>query len=1624
MNSKESHNIKEFIVDLEEQGIALYLENDKLKYKLNKGSLSEDIKATIVEKKSRIIDALKEESGIKLDMESDKGVVPLTDVQAAYLAGRTGAVDWGNVGCQGYIEVNFHNYSETKITEAFEKLVERHEMLRSKVLATGIETVDYSEIEFATQIIDLTILDESERENRLKAIRKEFADLRYSTDQLPMFKTVITKRPEGNFFHLSVDLIIVDFASMQILISEMDRLLNNEELMPIEIKYSKVARFNDDIKHSLKGIRDRRYWMNRIDTIPMAPSLPREGRAKPEESSEQFGRKQAYISLRDWNNIQRIAADNKVTPSAVLITLYAYVCGKWSEDKKFTLNLPIQNRAEDKALSGIVGDFTGVNLLEVDLTTSRSFIDDVRLILGQLYSDLEHSSFSGVNVLRELSKKHGRDAGFMPYVFTGVLKASSINGIIDNGFSRTPQVWVDCQVVDMSELNLEDKGLMISWDIRNGAIKEEIVDDMFNAYISTLSDIAVSDNWDKKVFLNTETSCSYQELEAIASDVNQVSLIDGFLENAAKYPEKIAVIDRNGLYSYKAMIDKARNIAAYIKENVKDKKSKIIAINMKKSSDQIAAALGTIMAGFAYLPIDTKQPQLRIGKIIDSAKPDHVFDDENILAATSYDGHDFSFDKKELNKLAYIIFTSGSTGEPKGVMMDHFAAHNTIKDMCERFNLTSDERVIGIAELSFDLSVFDVFGTFDLGATLVLTDPDKRSDPSHWSEIVKKYDITLWNSVPAQAEMLVNYVDDKECITGIRNVWLSGDWIRTGLPGDLRKLMPNADIISLGGATEGGIWSIYHRISMEEEHPSVLYGKALGKQWMGVVDENLDICPDYVTGEIVIGGLSLASGYLNAKELTDKKFIYLDSIGKYIYKTGDKGRFVSGGDIEFLGRIDNQVKVNGHRIELGEIESALNELTGVKESCVVHYKDMGKERLAAFLVKEKHEPSIRKGATDAEKGLSKETIIKFNRILEEAICDSVYRGISDAIALDKQLSGGKVYTKEQIKSAVGAIEEYDSLLEKWIGILCEKNYISPVGDGYSFDRIIEGDSWEKFNTLEMLDIAPIEVSRYIKHHADNISALFRKELNPLVFLFPEGDTSIAEKLYGSTAIARYLNGLISDIVLDHAKSHGGKISILEVGGGIGATTDRVVKALKENGCGYTYLFTDLSDFFLTNSKKKYPEIETAILDMDKIDEEILGKYDVIIAAGVLNNTVNIPGTVEILNSHLVEEGLLLITEPVGQHFEINVSQEFMMPKHTDMREAGHRCFLERSEWRRILVGAGFDLTEEYPGSESPYALLDHDLFVASKREEPKEKYREYRSFLKDRITEAMIPSIIRCVDSIPVTGNGKVDRNAFIEYARSLKNISAESYEEEAASQEIDEELNINTKIADSVVEILKQISGKQTIGYRENLIEAGFDSLLLSQAAGRIVKEIPGAQNIRFDEILREALSKSTVASIAGYIESTGEKESESKEVTDKTVEDSFEYSARLVVDKESAAVIDDIEAKAKDKKILCNICDLGNMKNNILDKGDDDTYILSAGDGANKVVEIASELLTKGDTVKKIALIDPVKPKDNTFYLGDIVIACEDAEISELWKECVLGDVTECNKNEVLDILAEEIA
>ncbi|WP_158801234.1 non-ribosomal peptide synthetase, partial [Streptomyces sp. NRRL S-37] len=363
-----------------------------------------------------------------------------------------------------------------------------------------------------------------------------------------------------------------------------------------------------------------------------------------------------------------------------------------------------------------------------------------------------------------------------------------------------------------------------------------------------------------------------------------------------------------------------------------------VVVSMRKGWEQVAAVLGVLRAGCVYVPVDPALPAERISYLVEHTGARVVLTQPGAeegpwpagvtaVAVTAEGagpepgGH---IVRRAVTDLAYIIFTSGSTGVPKGVMIDHRGARNTVEDIDERIGLTAGDRVLGVSSLSFDLSVWDIFGTLAAGAALVLPDPGSERDPQHWGELADAHGVTVWNSVPALFELYAEHRARHEPRAGLRMVMLSGDWIPLSLPERAWKTFPGVRVMSLGGATEASIWSIHHPVTeVDPGWASIPYGTALANQTMYVLDSRLRVRPPYATGGIFIGGAGTALGYWKDEEKTARSFIVHPRTGERLYRTGDLGRFRPDGTIEFLGREDQQVKINGYRIELGEIDAAL-----------------------------------------------------------------------------------------------------------------------------------------------------------------------------------------------------------------------------------------------------------------------------------------------------------------------------------------------------------------------------------------------------------------------------------------------------------------------------------------------------------------------------------------------------------------------------------------------------------------------------------------------------------------------------------------------------------------------------
>lgn len=918
---------------------------------------------------------------ITIEPDIGQGSQPfqLTDIQRAYLIGRDSSFGLGNVATHIYQEFDIIGLDINRFNNALIKLIERHDMLRAVILPEGKQVVLENVPDYKIRVTDITGYDKEEAEAVLFQIRNEMSHQVKKTDQWPLFDIRASKSDNGLVkLHVSFDLLIADAWSFRILFNEISILYENpeKELPVLNISFRDYIKALNRLEETEIFQKARDYWIKRLDIIPKGPILPLAN--EPSSISKPgFKRLRHMLPAREWGILKSQAGKFDITPNGLLLAVFSEILRRWSKEPSFTLNVTIFNRLPlHPQINDIIGDFTSIILLAVDGQKSGCFKDRARDIQQTLWSDMDNRYFCGIRVMNQLIQQ-GYAREVIPIVFTSLLGFEDVSyeksifkrldsSSQDFGISQTPQIWLDHQVSEY------EGALEFNWDFVEDIFPQGMVEDMFDTYCSFINRLISEDAWTQTSSVELYNPrlrnilCRHSEKQPTTQEL----LHTLFRKQAKRKPYNRAVIafDRELTYGE---LDKASDWVAYCINNKYFQTKSIVAVIMEKGWEQIAAVLGVLKSGSAYLPIDPDLPDERIKYLLEKADVRLAlvrekktisrlagFSDIPSLALDSkafeWDGNYEMPPGQNPSDLAYVIFTSGSTGTPKGVMIAHNGAVNTIVDINSRFNIGENDKVLALSSLSFDLSVYDIFGILAAGGAIVIPEARKLRDPEYWSMLLKEHGITVWNSVPAFMKMLVcsGVKGLKQSISNLRLVLLSGDWIPLNLPDAIRSISPQTRIISLGGATEASIWSIYYNIDqVDSTWKSIPYGWSLANQSVYVMDKNLELCPVWVIGELYIGGIGVALGYLNDKEKTEYSFVTRPNTGERIYRTGDLGRYRPDGSIEFLGREDTQVKIQGFRIELGEIETAIKDSPLVKDAIVsVTGKKYDDKKLVAYII--------------------------------------------------------------------------------------------------------------------------------------------------------------------------------------------------------------------------------------------------------------------------------------------------------------------------------------------------------------------------------------------------------------------------------------------------------------------------------------------------------------------------------------------------------------------------------------------------------------------------------------------------------------------------------------------------
>ena len=906
---------------------------------------------------------------------------PLTAIQRAYWLGREPHFELGGVAAHGYLEAETTGIHHGRLENALNATIASSPMLRAIITENGMQRILETVGRYRIEQDDLSALGETNRQQRLAVIRTGMEQEVLPSDRWPLFNIRLSRISENrHVLHVSFDILVFDLKSLEIWVDLWWQNYNNPSLSNVAVG----AQFRDYVLDGEKRARStatlqaRRYWQDRIDSLPLGPDLPLVG-ALSDIRIPQFRRIQTVLPRQDWLRLQEMIRARGLTASVVLMAAYALMLSCWSRSGHFTLTTTLFNRSSSTLdLDRVIGDFTSLTLVEVNTSVAPSFRDLARAIRDRLWQDLDNSAVGGVEVLSMLSA--ARDApnrALLPFVFTSALgtgrsylDAFASFGEITRAAVQTPQTLLDHQV-------LEHHGdLILNWDHVHAAFPENLIEKMVQSHFDFLTRLLTDDKgWDDGYIdlLPQRTRLQRHQVNETVwrPSTGFTRLHDPFLDQARTRPGAIALRSGAVTLTYGELDAASSRLAAEIAAHG-PQTGRLVAIVLPKGWQQVVAVLAALKAGAAYLPIDPALPRKRIDVLLEQSRATLMLTMES--ADTSDRAAHENLSKIEVgslllndtgpvphysdpavaNDLAYVIFTSGSTGVPKGVMIEHGAALNTILDINARYGVTESDSCLMVSSLSFDLSVYDIFGMLAAGGTLVVPAASPAPDLEDWRHLVVQNGITVWNSVPALLQLLHNHLEDRRAladIASLRLVMLSGDWLPLPLCRSILDLPGPVALVSLGGATEASIWSIAHEVhTIEPDWRSIPYGTPLANQTIHVLDERMNDRPDFAIGEIFVGGKGLARGYWADPDRTAQRFVIHPVTGARLYRTGDWGRWRPEGTVEFLGREDNQVKINGLRVELGEIEAALLQQQGVKQAVVVVLHDAAQgDQLAAVV---------------------------------------------------------------------------------------------------------------------------------------------------------------------------------------------------------------------------------------------------------------------------------------------------------------------------------------------------------------------------------------------------------------------------------------------------------------------------------------------------------------------------------------------------------------------------------------------------------------------------------------------------------------------------------------------------
>ncbi|MDR3637142.1 MAG: amino acid adenylation domain-containing protein [Isosphaeraceae bacterium] len=833
----------------------------------------------------------------------------------------------------------------------------------------------------------------------LRARLEEEADRPFELERGPLLRVhLFVRAPHDYILLIGVHHIVGDFWSLVLVLEEMQALYpaacaGKPAGLPRPAKqYRDFVHWQAEMLASPEGERLWAYWERKLAGAPPVLDVPAD-RPRPPVFTRRGGAAPWQVEDGLARRLKALAASEGATLYAVLLATFQALIGRYTGQDDFLVGSPFAGRSR-AGFEGVIGYFINMLPLRADLSDDPPFRALLRRTGATVLEALEHQDYpfslmvERLHVERDLSrsplvqvsftleKSHrAQELGAWRFFLPPSGATLNVGGLqVEQYYVEQHSSQCDLEMVFEEGDGTLEGMLRYNSDLYDAKTAERLA----RHFLTLLK--AVADGPDRRL---SELPClTDEERRLVLEDWNRtdvafprdVCLHHVFERQAAQTPSAIALSTDDGTLTY-AELETASNRLAHRLRRRGVGPGVFVALFLERSPAMIVAILGTLKAGAAYVPLEPSTPAERVSLVLaDTAAPvlltqrslrgrlpatraavvclDEPAEpqpgDDTAPSDTGVQSHD----------LAYVIYTSGSTGRPKGVMIEHRAIVNTVFWRDRDLTLLAADRVLFNLSYTFDPSLCIIFPTLAVGARLVLAAPGEEYDPHRLLERVAREGVTI---LEAPTPILRLMLDDPllDACRAIRWVCCGGEAMPPDLP---KRLLDRLDVTlyNLYGPTEASVDATWWACRLDEPRPSVPIGRPVANGRAYVLDGALRPLPPGVPGELYIGGAGLARGYLNDPAQTAERFVpdpFCATPGARLYRTGDRCLWLSGGTLEFLGRLDHQVKVRGFRVELGEVEAALATHACVREAAVAAQPAGGEHRLIAYVVGEGEPPT-------------------------------------------------------------------------------------------------------------------------------------------------------------------------------------------------------------------------------------------------------------------------------------------------------------------------------------------------------------------------------------------------------------------------------------------------------------------------------------------------------------------------------------------------------------------------------------------------------------------------------------------------------------------------------------------